>query len=343
MKAYRITVRGLVQGVGFRPFIRELAERDHISGNVRNSGGIVIIDAFADEDRIRSFVGDVRTEAPAGSMISGIEIRQIHSGRREQDRAEEAGAALFRGKQARENFVILPSSRSEDEVRILPPDITVCPDCVREMRDPANRRYRYPFISCKSCGPRFSIMKAVPYDRETTTMDIFPMCDSCRAEYTTLSDRRHYAQTVSCHDCGPELIYTPSGAAAAEAFEDKPAFCSAGDADKPAFCSAEDADKPAVCSGEEADKPAVCSGEEALKTAVADLKTGKVGAVLDIGGFHFAFRADSREAAARLRKAEAKAKAETITEEQYRDIRDAVEGLNRVLENNGETGYHMEN
>ncbi|WP_298268647.1 carbamoyltransferase HypF [Geobacter sp.] len=181
----RITVEGIVQGVGFRPFVFRLAERHGIAGWVRNTTAGVVIEAEGDGGRLGSFRAELEGEAPPLAVIAGIAAEEI----------PVAGDTTF---------AIVESGEGAGTVRVAP-DGDVCPDCLRELFDPADRRYRYPFITCTNCGPRYSIITAVPYDRPRTTMAGFPLCDACRTEYENPRDRRFHAQPLACPACGPRL------------------------------------------------------------------------------------------------------------------------------------------
>lgn len=183
----KITLWGIVQGVGFRPFVAKTADRLGMNGSVRNTGGLVEIFVKDTKERIDEFVTAVEIGKPEPSEIVHIK-REI---------VTEADIG--------EGFTILGSCEGDDEVAMIPADIAVCPDCLSEMRDPSDPRFGHPMISCMVCGPRYTITDRFPYDRENTSMDDFPMCESCRSEYTSSSDRRYHAQTISCHTCGPYL------------------------------------------------------------------------------------------------------------------------------------------
>ena len=202
-----ITVLGMVQGVGFRPFVAKLAESMKISGTVRNSGGIVIIECEAETGVLGEFVRRLRFLAPRGSQILDIKVRNLGE---DTGDAEIAAADTFVKKDAQENCSDFQIIRSDDDtaahVPILPPDIGMCPDCRAELLEKSDRRYDYPFISCTLCGPRYSILEQIPYDREHITMRHFEMCPQCKKEYLGKGDRRRHAQTISCHDCGPQLL-----------------------------------------------------------------------------------------------------------------------------------------
>lgn len=181
----QIMINGVVQGVGFRPFIFNLANRYHLSGNVSNSADGVIIEVQGLELNINEFLQSVRNEAPPISMISSLGSMTIPLAQ-EQD------------------FTILHSQNNASATTLISPDIAICPDCTSELFDPHNRRFLYPFINCTNCGPRFTIIKNIPYDRPFTSMTHFTMCPSCQDEYDTPSDRRFHAQPNACPDCGPQ-------------------------------------------------------------------------------------------------------------------------------------------
>ena len=185
-----LMIKGAVQGVGYRPFIASLATEYHLKGLVRNIGTAVEIRVTGNDKDLNEFVNVVKTEYPAGAFILDVEEKHI-----KKDPSFKY-----------DSFVIedsIPVSLSDD-LSVFSPDIGICDDCLKEMLDIKNRRYRYPLISCASCGPRISITDRFPYDRDTTTMDAFKMCPVCEAEYK--EGRRRHAQTISCHDCGPQML-----------------------------------------------------------------------------------------------------------------------------------------
>jgi len=189
----RITLSGVVQGVGFRPFVYRLALRLGVSGWVRNAAGVVEICATAAPEALAAFRAALLAEAPAAARP---ELR-----------------AVTPGEFTSAGFTILDSTAGEI-VQGLPPDLAPCPDCLAEMAAPG-RRHRYPFINCTQCGPRYSIIRALPYDRANTSMAAFPMCAACAAEYANPADRRFHAEPVACPDCGPRLRFgTAEGEAA---------------------------------------------------------------------------------------------------------------------------------
>lgn len=186
----RIFIRGMVQGVGMRPFLALLAKEYGVSGSVKNIGSNVELLATADEQTLDAFIEAIKARKPEMAEIAGIENEGAETG--ELDATSTS-------------FVILPSSPGE--VAMLPADFPVCSDCLKEIQDKQNRRFKHPFISCAVCGPRYSIMERAPYDRDTTSMAEFPMCPDCAKEYADPTNRRYHAQTVSCHNCGPSLLW----------------------------------------------------------------------------------------------------------------------------------------
>ena len=185
-----ICISGVVQGVGFRPFVARLARERGVTGSVRNAGGQVLIEAFGSESDLRQFVLCIRDHPPGASNIAHME-QQIMPVSLPQSHAPK-------------NFAIEESR--EDSGAVNPsPDIALCDDCLRELFTPGDPRFENPLISCAHCGPRFSILRRTPYDRETTTMGRFAMCALCAAQYGDSADRRFHAQTVCCNHCGPEL------------------------------------------------------------------------------------------------------------------------------------------
>lgn len=186
----RVTVEGVVQGVGFRPFVHRLATELGVDGFVGNDSNAVFIEVQGPSSLVGTFLRRLRSDAPPLAHIVGIHTDAM------PPNADETGFHIV-------------ASRSTDGVRTLvPPDVAVCEDCVRELFDPADRRHRHPFITCTNCGPRFTIIRSLPYDRPATTMADFPMCPACAAEYHNPADRRFHAQPLCCPDCGPRLNFT---------------------------------------------------------------------------------------------------------------------------------------
>ena len=186
LEAIEITVRGVVQGVGFRPFVHRLASRCGLAGWVENTPGSVVIRLEGTSASLSRFRLLFRSEIPPAARVTRLTIRP-------------AGSAGLAG------FTIRPSRRDGIALSTIPPDIATCPACLAELADPADRRHRYPFTNCTNCGPRFTIVESLPYDRERTSMDAFPMCGACRREYEDPLDRRFHAEPNACPACGPHL------------------------------------------------------------------------------------------------------------------------------------------
>jgi hydrogenase maturation protein HypF len=184
--ALRLHVRGVVQGVGFRPFVHRLASRHALAGWVRNRENGVEIVIAGNQESLNAFVRELRAEAPPLADIAELDATPC----------DAHGAS---------SFTIVPSTDAARERQAVAPDVTTCDACVRELNDPANRRHHYPFITCTDCGPRYTVIERMPYDRERTSMQAFTQCDACRREYDTPGDRRHHSETNSCPACGPTL------------------------------------------------------------------------------------------------------------------------------------------
>ncbi|MFA6149268.1 MAG: carbamoyltransferase HypF [bacterium] len=184
--AIEITVRGVVQGVGFRPFVHRLATRCGLTGWVENTPGSVVLHVEGDAADLSRFRGLFGPGIPPAAKVTRLSVRK-------------AAPAGVRG------FTIRASRRDGIALSTIPPDIATCPACLRELADPADRRHRYPFTNCTNCGPRFTIVASLPYDRERTSMAAFPMCAACRKEYGDPLDRRFHAEPNACPACGPRL------------------------------------------------------------------------------------------------------------------------------------------
>ncbi|MDD5806356.1 MAG: Sua5/YciO/YrdC/YwlC family protein, partial [Eggerthellales bacterium] len=188
-EALDIQVHGIVQGVGFRPFVFNCARDHDLTGWVLNGTAGVFIHAEGDSDALDRFVMDINDHAPAASRVTEILL-------------EEVPVEGF------VDFSIRLSQESDgQQSTLVSPDLACCPDCVRELFDPADRRYHYPFINCTSCGPRFTITGQLPYDRRNTSMAGFPMCPQCQREYQDPADRRFHAQPDACFECGPHISW----------------------------------------------------------------------------------------------------------------------------------------
>jgi hydrogenase maturation protein HypF len=185
MERRRYRVRGTVQGVGFRPFVYRTATQHGLTGYVLNDGDGVVVEAEGSRSSLESFGASLRDDAPALAVVDAIAVEAL----------PPAGTAGFE----------IVASVATGATAVVPPDIATCDDCLRELFDVRDRRFRYPFINCTNCGPRLTIVKTVPYDRRTTTMAAFPMCSECRSEYEDPADRRFHAEPTCCPFCGPRL------------------------------------------------------------------------------------------------------------------------------------------
>ena len=181
----RFRVGGVVQGVGFRPFVFGLAQRHGLAGFVLNDGNGVLIEAEGPGDQLDRFAAALVTDAPSLARVAAVAAEPL----------APVGERSF----------TIATSAATGRTALIPPDTATCDDCLRELHDPADRRYRYPFINCTQCGPRFTIVRSVPYDRPNTTMAGFPLCPDCLREYEDPSDRRFHAEPVCCPVCGPKL------------------------------------------------------------------------------------------------------------------------------------------
>jgi hydrogenase maturation protein HypF len=198
--ARRLLVEGVVQGVGFRPFVWRLATELGLAGRVRNAAGRVEIEASGSPAALDRFARRLRTDAPPRARVERVTVAPL------DPPAVASDLPL--------PFEIDDSVAAAGADRLFPPDIATCDDCLRELHDPADRRYRYPFINCTNCGPRATIIDELPYDRAQTTMRAFALCPACEAEYRDPADRRFHAEPVACAACGPRLSWRPTGAPA---------------------------------------------------------------------------------------------------------------------------------
>lgn len=254
IEALDITVKGIVQGVGFRPFVYRLAKQYLINGWVLNGIEGVFIHAEGESHLLDEFVLAISDNAPAAARVEEIELKEVP--------LEDF-----------ENFEIRFSDESEAEkTTLVSPDLATCDDCVRELFDPTDRRYRYPFINCTNCGPRFTIIDSLPYDRKATSMKDFPMCDACAREYADPADRRFHAQPDACFDCGPALSWRVH---------------EGGDIAAPLTPVRWGADRVA--------------SDDILAEAVALLRNGHILAVKGLGGYHLVCDAENEAAVALLR------------------------------------------
>lgn len=188
MTAFRIEIRGIVQGVGFRPYVHKMVEKYGFSGWIRNTSYGAQLELAGSRRALLHFLDDLKKSPPPLALIEGVEYTAVEA-------REYSG------------FRIIESERSGHMETLVSPDVGICADCARELLDPADRRYKYPFINCTNCGPRFTIIKSVPYDRASTSMAAFPMCGDCAAEFADIRDRRYHAQPNCCPECGPECFF----------------------------------------------------------------------------------------------------------------------------------------
>lgn len=260
MRHVYIHVTGIVQGVGMRPFVYREAMAHGICGWVLNAGDGVHIEAHAPADALDAFVAALSEHAPAAARVERVDVADLGPGG--WSAADERG------------FRIVASQDQTAHTTLVSPDIATCDDCLRELFDPADRRYHYPFINCTNCGPRFTIIRSLPYDRATTSMDCFPMCPKCAAEYADPLDRRFHAQPDACFDCGPHITWR-------EAVN--------GDA-----CGNSSA-TPAVGTTREA-------SDAIIDRCVELLANGGIVAIKGLGGFHLACDASNEQAVAELRR-----------------------------------------
>ena len=191
METKQILVEGIVQGVGFRPFVYRIATEASLNGYVRNLGNVVEIIVQGSHQNMEEFLFNLQNKLPPIAKINNIETRDL----KEEDEKFSSYT----------DFTIKESADDFAGTSVIPPDVAICDNCLEEINDPQNRRYKYPFNACTDCGPRFTVIEKVPYDRDNTTMEDFPLCDECEIEYTNPLDRRYHAEAACCEDCGPSL------------------------------------------------------------------------------------------------------------------------------------------
>lgn len=260
MRHVHIHVTGIVQGVGMRPFVYREAMAHGICGWVLNAGDGVHIEAHALAGALDAFVAALSEHAPAAARVEHVEVVDLAANG--WDAANEEG------------FRIVASQDQTAHTTLVSPDIATCDDCLRELFDPADRRYHYPFINCTNCGPRFTIIRSLPYDRAATSMDRFPMCPECAAEYANPLDRRFHAQPDACFDCGPHIMWREASVG------DEP-----GEAAAPL----------AVGTTRE-------TSDAIIDRCVELLANGGIVAIKGLGGFHLACDASNEQAVAELRR-----------------------------------------
>ncbi len=248
-RCVEIEIRGVVQGVGFRPFAARLASKYALNGSVKNSANGAFITLCGEGAAIDDFIYELQNSAPVLAKIDAVTIK-------------ESEPREFN------EFFVEESTEDGAKNALFPPDLTICDECEKELFDPENRRFLYPLINCQNCGPRFTVIDSLSYDRSRTTMRFFRMCEACESEYKNILNRRFHAEPISCPDCGPSLYFADE------------------------------------CGGIlESSK----TGKILERVAIA-LNEGKIVAMKGMGGFHLLCRADSDEAVARLRAKKRRAK-----------------------------------
>ncbi len=252
LSSSRIHITGIVQGVGFRPFVYSVAIRMGLAGWVRNTSAGVDIEIDGEPAALDEFVAALRNELPPLARIDSID----------EERRDPQGFLTFE---------IIHSEPIEGAFIPISPDVSICPDCLKELFDPVDRRYRYPFINCTNCGPRFTIITDIPYDRPNTTMASFPLCPECSAEYNDPLDRRFHAQPVACPTCGPKVWLEMSG-------------------------------QRSAISGQQSAVSSQPTGDEAILETQRLLASGRIVAVKGLGGFHLACDATNPAAVSELRR-----------------------------------------
>ena len=249
----KITVKGIVQGVGFRPFVHRLAEEFELKGSVKNTTVGVIIEVEGNKRNLKEFYDQITIRKPPPARIKEKKI-------------------VYQGPRGSRSFIIKESTSHQRKEVLISPDIAFCHECLKELKDNSDRRHKYPFINCTNCGPRFTIIKDLPYDRPLTTMRKFRMCPICQDEYKDISRRRYHAEPNACPRCGPEIKLVKS-----RKFERE----SVGSTTRSEY---------------------YLKGLEVLEATVQLLKKGKIVAIKGLGGFHFACDATNGVTVKTLRK-----------------------------------------
>ena len=257
IEALDIRVRGIVQGVGFRPFVYRLARRYIINGWVLNDLDGVFIHAEGETKLLDEFVTELHTNPPAAAVVREVELKEVP--------LQDCTRFEIRESQADD----------ADEGTLVSADLATCDDCLRELFDPADRRYRYPFINCTNCGPRFTIIDSLPYDRPATSMASFEMCDDCAREYADPADRRFHAQPDACFECGPRLTWHD--------------------------CKSHDWGQSPFMKFHDWGQSPFMKSDELIARAVEVLAEGGIMAIKGLGGFHLACDASNPDALERLR------------------------------------------
>jgi len=245
----KITVKGVVQGVGFRPFVHRLAEEFGLRGWVKNTTTGVIMEVEGDKRNVRKFYDEITLRKPPPAQIKKKKI-------------------VYQAPRGSQSFTIKESTSHQRKEVLISPDIAFCQECLEELKDSSDRRNQYPFINCTNCGPRFTIIKNLPYDRPLTTMKKFRMCPVCQNEYEDISWRRYHAEPNACPQCGPEIELIKSRKAGRKSMGSEYRL----------------------------------KGLEALEATIELLKKGKIVAIKGLGGFHLACDATNSVAVKKLRQ-----------------------------------------
>ena len=254
MRGLRVHISGVVQGVGFRPFVHNLANRYQLKGWVRNTSAGVDIEVDGEQSVLEAFIRALREEAPPLARLDELQ-------------------SSYRSAAGFTSFEIIHSEPIEGAFQPISPDVAICEDCLRELFDPKDRRFRYPFINCTNCGPRFTIITDIPYDRPNTTMASFAMCPDCKREYVDPTNRRFHAQPIACPVCGPRVWLEP-GAASVDLNPFK---------------------------GNSAASTLPESRGDPFQSAQEQLEQGRILAIKGLGGFHLACDAENPAAVIELR------------------------------------------
>ncbi|MGO9777475.1 MAG: carbamoyltransferase HypF [Terracidiphilus sp.] len=275
-------IRGVVQGVGFRPFVYRLALEEGLAGCVGNDTDGVTIDIEGPEEHVAAFLARLRSEQPPMARIDSVTVSEL----------VVTGDAEFR---------IVASEVVGRVSTGIPADAATCPDCRRELLDPNDRRYRYPFLNCTNCGPRFTITRSIPYDRPQTSMAKFPMCSACQSEYDDPLNRRFHAQPNACWVCGPRvwLVIANTPGLAINSANSRTRDFRAAEANslhlsKPLLTS--------QASSENVKKASPVRPEDPVEQTINLLLSGQIAAIKGIGGFHLSVDATSQDAVMRLRE-----------------------------------------
>ena len=298
MRALSLHVTGIVQGVGFRPFVHNLAVERGLTGWVLNASDGVYAMVEGDDAAVDAFPAEIRDRAPAMAVIESIVAREV----------DPQGLA---------SFEIRESRAEEGAMTLVSPDIATCPRCLAELTSPSDRRYHYPFVNCTNCGPRFTIIGDVPYDRPMTSMHDFPMCPECAEEYGDPADRRFHAQPDACFVCGPRLYLNDAQSSvvrdqrgpllrqtsqlASDPSGPSPSHADAGSVERePGWEWSPSVEKSPRRQG---DRDTESARSDAIIAAAAKLLVeGHILAIKGLGGFHLACDATSAEAVATLRE-----------------------------------------